>query len=290
MANQAAKTAYGPMIVVAAEQSYPEGQRLVQDELASQFLPFGLKLLAKFSQWPPARDLLLSIAEKRGPGVWGGVLCRKRYIAEKLTEALKDGFRAVVILGAGLDTLAYCMPALASLHVYEVDLPENIVYKRTMLQHLYGKVPAHVNLVAIDFNEQDLGSVLASHGYPNPQKSFYVCEAVTQYLTDKGVRKIFNFLSKGESGSQLVFTYVRNDFIEGTNRYGLDALYQTYRVKEQIWQYGIEPEKVGVFIQKYGWKELEQMGSQASVEQYVRPSGRHLTVMEIERIVHAEKI
>jgi methyltransferase (TIGR00027 family) len=289
MSNQAAQTAYGPMSIIATEQYYPEKQRLIQDELAYQFLPLGLKSIAKLTQWTPARDLMISASEERAPGIWGGVLCRKRYIDDKVQEALKTGINAVVILGAGLDTRAYRLTALATVPVYEVDLPENIEYKRAKLQHLFGKVPAHVTLVGLDFNVQDLDTTLASHGYQNKQKNCFVWEAVTQYLTSEGVRNTFRFLTKAESGSQLVFTYVRQDFIDGKTLYGLNALYQTFRIKDQVWQFGMVPEQVDTFLQEFGWKEREQMGSHEFVEKYMRPNGRLLPVTEVERVVLAEK-
>ena len=290
MANQAAQTAYGPMSIVAVEQYYPEGQRLVQDELALQFLPLGLKSLAKLTRWPPARALMFNISEKRARGVWGGVLCRKRYIDEKVLEALSAGINAIVILGAGLDTRAYRLALLAGILVFEVDLPENIEYKRAKLQQLYGRVPTHVTLVPVDFDGQELESALASQGYTTEQRSFFVWEAVTQYLTERSVRKTFSFLAKAKAGSRMVFTYIRQDFIDGTAIHGLEALYQGFRVKEQFWHFGLVPEQVPAFLQEYSWKELEQAGSQEYTTRYVKPSGRAIPVTEIERAVYAEKI
>jgi methyltransferase (TIGR00027 family) len=278
------------MSIVAVEQYYPQGQRLVQDELAHQFLPLGLKSLVKLTRWPPARELMFNISERRAQGVWGGVLCRKRYIDEKVLEALSAGITAVVILGAGLDTRAYRMAPLVGIPVFEVDLPENISYKRAKLQQVYGRVPAHVTLVPIDFESQELESVLVSQGYRTEQKSLLVWEAVTQYLTEGGIRKAFSFLAKAMVGSRMVFTYIRQDFIDGTAIHGLDALYQGFRVKEQFWHFGLEPEQVPAFLQEYSWKELEQVGSQEYTIRYVKPSGRAMPVTEIERAVYAEKI
>jgi len=278
------------MSIVAVEQYYPEGQRLVQDELALQFLPLGLKSLAKLTRWPPARALMFNISEKRARGVWGGVLCRKRYIDEKVLEALSAGINAIVILGAGLDTRAYRLALLAGILVFEVDLPENIEYKRAKLQQLYGRVPTYVTLVPVDFDGQELESALASQGYTTEQRSFFVWEAVTQYLTERGVRKTFSFLAKAKAGSRMVFTYIRQDFIDGTAIHGLEALYQGFRVKEQFWHFGLVPEQVPAFLQEYSWKELEQAGSQEYTTRYVKPSGRAIPVTEIERAVYAEKI
>ncbi|MFD2351003.1 class I SAM-dependent methyltransferase [Nonomuraea ferruginea] len=42
----------------------------------------------------------------RAGGVWGGVLCRKRYADDKVAEAFGAGIEQLVVLGAGLDTRA----------------------------------------------------------------------------------------------------------------------------------------------------------------------------------------
>jgi methyltransferase (TIGR00027 family) len=287
--NQAAQTAYGPMSAIAIEQYHPERQRLVQDGLAIQFLPPGLRLLAKLNRWPPVRALMFNVTEKRAQGVWGGVLCRKRFIDDKLLEAMSAGIQAVVILGAGLDTRAYRLAALRTVPVFEVDLPENTDYKRAKLEELYGSVPTHVTLVPFDFESYDLAGVLASQGYQIEHKSCFIWEAVTQYLTEEGVRKTFGCLAQAKSGSRLVFTYIRKDFIDGTVRYGLDTLYQVYRVKRQLWHFGLEPKQVPAFLGEYAWRELEQVGSQEYTSRYLKPIEREVSVMEIERAVCAEK-
>jgi methyltransferase (TIGR00027 family) len=275
------------MTTVAIEQSYPEAQRLVQDALASSFLPPAAQPLVKFMSWPPARRWMFNLSEKRAPGVWGSVLCRKRYVDDKLNAALKEGVQAVVVLGAGLDTHAYRMSS--PIPVFEVELPENTAYKKTRLQKLYGGIPAHVTLTSADFNTQDLGSALAAQGYPIGQKSFFIWEAVTQYLTEGGVRNVLSFLAQTQAGSQCVFTYIRRDFIEGTTLYGHEVLYQIYRIKRALWHFGLAPEHVGDFLAEYGWQELEQMGPQEYTARYLQPIGRALPVTEIERAVHAEK-
>jgi methyltransferase (TIGR00027 family) len=278
------------MSIVAIEQYYPEGQRLVRDELAFRFLPLGLKVLVKLTRWHPIRALMFNLSERGARGVWGGVLCRKRYIDDKLLEAVNAGIQAVVILGAGLDIRAYRLAALGALPVFEVDLPENIAYKRTKLQEVYGSVPAHVVLVPLDFDSQGLASGLASQGYRAEYKSFFIWEGVTQYLSEDGVQKTLSFLAQAKTGSRLVFTYVCKDFINGTARYGLDALYEAYRGKRQLWHFGLEPKQVASFLEKYAWKELEQAGSQEYTLRYLKPVGRTLPVTEIERAVYAEKI
>lgn len=290
MSNRAAETAIGPIVIVAVEQNFPEEKRLIRDDVAYRFLPLAMKAVVRLTQFPPARALLVGLTEGNSPGVWGGIVRRKRYIDDKLVEALSAGMAAVVNLGAGLDTRAYRLPALRAVPVFEVDLPENIEYKRAKLRQVYGRVPGHVSLVPIDFDRQDLEGVLASHGHKIEEKTFFIWEGVTQYLTESGVRRTMDYLAKARTGSRLVFTYVRKDFIDGTCHYGLSARSQVVRVKEQFWHFGLAPDRVAEFLAEYSWREVEQMGSREATAWYPTPSGRTLPVLEIERAVCAEKL
>jgi methyltransferase (TIGR00027 family) len=290
MANQSSQTSYGPMSVVAVEQNTPEGHRLVHDALAIRFLPPIMKPLVALTRWPSARALMIALVDKRGRGFWGGVLCRKRYIDDRLLEAVGTGLDAVVNLGAGLDTRAYRLPALSSLPVFEVDFPENIEYKKAKLRQLFGGIPPHVTLVPIDFDSQYLGSVLASYGYRVTYKSFFIMEAVTQYLSEDGIQNTFRFLAQAKTESRLVFTYICKDFIDGIDSHGLQTLYEVYRAKTQLWYFGLAPQQVAAFLEQYAWKELEQVGSHEYILRYLDPIGRAMSVLEIERAVYAEKL
>ncbi|AGP35410.1 SAM-dependent methyltransferase [Sorangium cellulosum] len=289
MSNRAAKTAFGPMTIIVADQRYSPEQRLVQDDLAYRFLPAGLRFMMALARWRPLESALMQAAEKTALGIRGSMLCRKRYIDDKILEALRAGNEAVVVLGAGLDTRAYRMPALANVPVFEVDLPENIDYKRATLQRVLGGVPESVRLVSIDFETHDLAAGLAAQGYDIARRTFFVWEGVTQYLTERGVRETFRFLARAAAGSRLAFTYVRRDFLDGENFYGAEGAYERFKVKEKVWRFGMDPATVPAFLAEYGWTELEQMGPREFIERYVQPTGRALLVSEIERSVHAEK-
>ena len=70
----------------------------------------------------------------------------------------------------------------------------------------------------IDFDCEGLDTVLAAHGYPAKERTFFVWEAVTQYLTGAGIGAAFDYLATAARGSCLAFTYVRKDFLEGPLR------------------------------------------------------------------------
>jgi methyltransferase (TIGR00027 family) len=286
--NPVAQTAFGPMVLAAVEQNEPTGQRLVDDDLAELFLPTALRWLVATTRWGPARRLMIRASEFTGPGLWVNLACRKRFIDDKLKEALDD-IDAVVILGAGLDTRAYRLTRQVKIPVFEVDLPVNVAMKAKTVRRVLGELPLSVRLAALDFEHDDLLTALAEHGYRTDYRAFFICEGVTQYLTEDGVRRTLEGLRAAASGSRLVFTYVRRNFIDGTNRYGTRTLYRNTRQRHQLWQFGLEPDEVAGFIADYGWRLVEQAGPDELAQRYVEPTGRKLPASQLEWSAYAEK-
>ncbi|MHA6802326.1 SAM-dependent methyltransferase [Salinifilum ghardaiensis] len=288
MPKDAARTARGPMAVVAIDQADP--RPLHRDELAHRMLPTGLRLLVRLVRPRPLRRLMTAGVERGMPGGWASFLCRKRYVTDALLRAADEGVDALVLLGGGFDTLAYRLPLLAGTPVFEVDLPENIAAKRRRLLRIFGAVPGNVHLVPIDFATQHLDEVLAASHFRSGGRTFFVAEAVTQYLTEDAVRSTFEFLEHAGPGSRLVFTHVLRDFLDGTALHGAHALHRDVVVKRRLWHFGLAPEQVAGFLAEYGWREVEQAGPREFTERYLRPSGREMPVSEIERCVLAEKV
>jgi O-methyltransferase involved in polyketide biosynthesis len=114
-------------------------------------------------------------------------------------------------------------------------------------------------------------------------------KAVTQYLTEDSVRATFAFLAKAAAGSRLVFTFVRADFLDGTNLYGAGRLRERMTGRYDVWKFGIAPADVAALLREYGWIEREQVGPAEYAARYLRPAGRDMPVSEIERFVQAAK-
>lgn len=287
MTRKAAKTGPGPMVMVAMEQYFPETERIIIDDLAYPILPLAFR--AEVRMFGPVKNWIIRTSERKVPGLWGGIMSRKRYIDDKTVEAVCDRVEAVVNLGAGFDTRAFRLPELADVPVWEVDLPQIIEAKRPRLESVFQKAPDHVKLVPIDFDHRDLGTVLSSHGYARNTKTFFIWEGVTQYVSEEGIRATLDSLNAAPAGSQLVFTYTPRDFIDGEVFYGQEYLYRQMVVKDAIWRFGIDPEELDDFLDDYGWRVVEHLDYDELCERYVTPTGRKLQSMAIERIVLAEK-
>jgi methyltransferase (TIGR00027 family) len=290
MAKKAAKTGPAPTVIVALEQHFPDSTRIINDELACRILPFtaraGIWLLERLL----SRDSIVSRVENKIPGMWSGFLCRKRFIDDKLAEAMGDKTQVMVNLGAGFDTRAYRLPALSGVPVWEVDQPENIKAKRLRLRKVLETIPAPVTLVEVDFDHEILCDVLTQHGYVVDMKTFFVWEAVTQYLPESSIRDTFDFLAEARPGSRLAFTYVCKDFIDGESTHGHEFLYEKMVLKDKSWLFGMDPSEVAGFLSGYGWHVLEHLGYEELAERYVKSSRSDLLTTSLERIVYAEKL
>jgi methyltransferase (TIGR00027 family) len=286
--NPAAQTASGPMVLAAVEQYEEPERRLVQDDLAYAFLPKGLRALVATTRLSAVRRAMIGATERSGPGLWANLACRKRFIDEKLDESLAD-IDAVVILGAGLDTRAYRLAHRGDIPVFEIDLPVNIERKKATVRRVLGGLPPSVRLVSVDFERDDLAAELEKHGYRADSRTFFIWEGVTQYLTEDAVRATLCCLQTAAAGSRLVFTYVRRDFIDGENLYGAKSAYRRFRVRRQIWHFGLRPDDVSGFVAEYGWRLVENAGPEYFVRNYIGPTGRSLTASQLEWTAYAER-
>ena len=286
--NRIALSAFGPMVLAAVEHNEPPERRLVDDDLAATFLPTYLRTFVAATRLASVRNVVVGASERSGPGLWASIACRKRLIDDRLSDPVNE-FDAVVILGAGLDTRAYRIARHGALPVFEVDQQVNVDRKAAVVDKVLGAMPASVQLVAVDFEHDDLMSTLSKHGYDATQRTFFIMEGVTQYLSPDAVRATFEQLRNVQAGSRLIFTYIRQDFIDGVNLYGAQSLYRRFRKQHQVWQTGFVPEQLHETLAGYGWDLFEQAGPAYFRDTYIRPTGRRLSASQIEWSAHAIK-
>lgn len=188
MTHEAAKTGLGPTVLVAVEQYFPQPERIVDDPFAYAILPFSMRIFVKLTRLRAMRDWMVRATETSAPGIYGGLLCRKRYIDEQITASAGQ-VHAILNLGAGFDTRAFRLPALSGMPVLEADQPENVARKRACLERIYSRTPKRIQLIPIDFDHEDLRSRLNAENCSLDAPVFVVWEAVTQYLSEAGIEK-----------------------------------------------------------------------------------------------------
>lgn len=283
-------TAFGPMVIAAIEQYEPGDRRIVDDPMAAWFLPAAVRASVRGCRIPAVRRAMITASERSVPGSWASLLCRKRYADDQLRDALDAGIKQVVLLGAGFDTRSVRLVAPRGASAYEVDLPANADAKRRRLTTIFGRLPDRVQLVPIDFEHDDLLQTLTGSGFDPGAPAIFVWEAVTQYLTELGVRSTLESIKRVAPESRLIFTYILKDLIDGTDRHGADELYRRFVIKQRIWRFGLDPAEVASLLAPYGWAVISDVGPDDYTERYLRPAGREMPVMAIERFVRSTKI
>lgn len=286
--NVTAQTAYGPMVLAAVEHNQPPARRLVDDDLAAAFLPARLRMAAAATRVGWVREAAVAAAERSGPGLWASIACRKRLIDDRVSDPF-NSFDAVVVLGAGFDTRAYRIARHSDLPVFEVDQQVNIERKAEVVHRVLGAQPESVRLIATDLEHDDIWDCLTDNKFRARYRTLFIAEGLTQYLSPAAVTALFDRLSAAAPGSQLIFSYVRQDFIDGENRYGAESLYRRFRERAQVWQTGFVPEQLGDVLHEHGWRLSEQAGPGYYRDTYIRPTGRDLTASQIEWTAVAER-
>jgi methyltransferase (TIGR00027 family) len=211
--GHASHTAEHNALFRALESSLPENGRLFEDPLARTFLEWPLAIVARLAVLPGLRELVSWFIDHRWPGVRTSVVARTRLIDDAIAASLGEHIEQLVILGAGFDSRAYRLPGLRGIAVFEVDHPDTQATKRKALERELYVLPKHVRFVASDFNQRDLGSVMAAAGYRESARTFILWEGVTNYLTEAAVDTTLRWCSRAAPGSLLLFTYVHGDVL-----------------------------------------------------------------------------
>jgi methyltransferase (TIGR00027 family) len=216
--DQASRTAEYMALFRAIESARPPAKRLFNDPLAISFLRPSLRLITHLSRPPFAGDIIpFLIDTKWVKGARPVGVARTRLIDERLIEALKQGARQVVILGAGYDTRAYRIEGIERDEVFEIDHRNTSRAKRESLRKNLGGLPSHVQFVATNLNHQSLQDTLARTNFDARLKTFFIGEGVTNYLTAEAVDGGFCNVRRLATEASIIFTYVDKAVIEASN-------------------------------------------------------------------------
>lgn len=133
---------------------------------------------------------------------------RTRVIDDTIAELAAP---QLVVLGAGLDSRAYRMSALADTVVFEIDHPATQAFKRARSSRLT-RAARDVRFVGVDFERDDLGERLGACEHDATRRTTWIWEGVTPYLTEEAVDATLAVIeARSAQRSALVMTYVTPD-------------------------------------------------------------------------------
>ena len=137
------------------------------------------------------------------------ILARSRYAEDQLLKAIAAGMNQYVIVGAGLDSFALRRRDLAStLKVYELDHPASQVSKQDRLAELGIDLPANLELIPVDFEQESVADALTRSSYTRDRPAFYSWLGTIHYLTRDAIfRTLASIASFAAARSEIAFDY-----------------------------------------------------------------------------------
>jgi methyltransferase (TIGR00027 family) len=141
--------------------------------------------------------------------VRAGVAARSRYAEDRL---IGGAFTQYVVLGAGLDSLAWRRPdLLRRLTIFEIDHPLSQAWKRERIEQVTLPANARHLFVPIDFEVESLRAGLEAAGFDWTRPALFAWLGVTMYLTNEAVETTLRTIAACAPGSEVVFTYRVDD-------------------------------------------------------------------------------
>lgn len=127
------------------------------------------------------------------PGMVHHFLFRKRLIENQLVSAISNGVQQVIVLGAGLDTLAVRMARKhRAVHFVEIDLPTTQQMKLRIFERIRHSIPSNCTFLEADLAQVPLETALQSDKNFKPDAAtLVILEGVLMYLTESEVKALF---------------------------------------------------------------------------------------------------
>jgi methyltransferase (TIGR00027 family) len=245
----------------AQESAMPEHKRLFYDPFAVSFLGPRLRTVSPLFHIPFVRLLLAHLMDACWPGARTSAIARTCLIDEWASSAAAAGMQQVLILGAGFDCRAWRLPALRDLPVFEIDHPATSAEKRRLIGEL-GAPTGRVSFAPIDFERESLPEALAKVGFRADKLTLVLWEGVTNYLTAEAVDTTLRWIATLAESSQLIFTYVDADLVNGSGRFK-DAARARRAVTNvgEPWTFGFRPEELPAYLNERGLKLTMDMSA-----------------------------
>jgi methyltransferase (TIGR00027 family) len=255
--GKASKTALGVAIRRAAHQLMDQPP-VLDDPIALQLIGSAYPRHMERASHRVARDFRAFMA------------VRSRYVEDKLAEAVQQGVRQYVVLGAGLDTFAY-RNRFPSLRVFEVDFPATQEWKKQMLARALIAVPAGLTFVPLDFEHHTLAEGLRDAGFNIREPAFFGWLGVIPYLTQQAFRATLDAIGQLPAGSGVGFDYaITPERLSQEGRIAFAALAARVAAAGEPFRLFFTPEEMDSELRRAGFHRTEQLDSEQLNEAYFK--------------------
>lgn len=285
--NRASETAEAGLAMRALESARPPRSRLFADDNARTLLRRHHQLLIRLCALPPVQRAVEWLCDRAYPGAPADFICRTRFIDDAIEQAIAQGARRIVIVGAGYDTRSFRLARRPELQVIEIDHPDTQAMKLARARRgIAAGLMARVQFVA-----HDLSAETHPQLPPGAAPTVFILEGLTGYLTGPAIDALFAWMRDASvPGSTVIFTYPDRRFLDGqctgkaaeTLRRYLDKVGEPFR-------FGWYPEELDRYCAERGFTLLENHNYPDLTQRYFAPLGRTLDVYPFGHIAIARR-
>ncbi len=235
---------------------------------------------------PMLRRLAYASERLTIPGIMLHYAIRKRFLEDATRRALAAGIEQVVVLGAGLDTLALRLHReFPDVLFVECDHPATQRVKRRALE-AHARTGPNFQLLPVDLARRSLASVIASlPEYRQGADTLLFAEGLTMYLQEQEIDELFAFLwDHAGAGSRFAFTFMEpqaNGKVDFPSATPLVRLW--LRLVGEPFTWGVQRQDLPRFLAERGFTLEDLADDQILRERYLVPAGlagRRLAVGE----------
>jgi len=240
------------------------------DKLAYIFLPLKARFFLSFSL---IRNLIYKRINKQVPGSYEYITARTNFFDEIFIKATQERTPQIVLLGAGFDTRAIRFHLLTKDSIiYELDALTTQNEKKRLLKNHRISLPENIAFVSVNFNKDDLKTVLLSHGYNPEKKTVFLWEGVTMYIKPESVKRTLLFIKNNSGiGTTVAFDYFYQSVIDGTSTsLGAKSLSDSVGKLGEKFNFGIEESRIEEFLKENGFLLVKHYGPKELEERYLR--------------------
>ena len=218
------------------------------------------------------RPLATALERATIPGIKLHYALRKRYLEEIARDALRDGFRQLVVIGAGFDTLALRLHEESSeTKFFEIDHPATQRVKKRVVE-THHQPESNLQFISLDLAQGSLeGSLLASADYSPHLDTLFVAEGLLMYLAPAEIDLILHFIrSHSGANSRFAFTFMET---QSDGRIGFRessrAVDAWLRLRGETFKWGSTRARIGDFLAARGFAVREIITSETLRNKYL---------------------
>ncbi len=275
----------------AVETAERADRRLFEDPYAAALVTGRLKALAEFARLPAAGRLATWFLDIGWPRTRSSAVVRTRLIDDLVRQAVRGGARQTLLLGAGFDSRPYRLEEVRDVPVFEVDHPSTQTAKRQRLEARLGRLPGNVRFVPVDFEKDDLETMLRQAGFDERAATVALWEGVVSYLTPAAVDQNFGMLARVlAEGSQLIFSYVHRGALDGSVAFREARRWKSWvQSGGEPFIFGFDPAALADYLRPRGFALTSDVSTAEAAQQYCEPLRRSEPGSELYRIAAAQR-